>query len=421
MAELFTPLTLTQINNQVSSAVTQINTNFQTIAALFQDVVSLSGVTPNTMLTQLNMNGYHVNNVPAATQTGQPVTYEQFTAFTTGTSFPAASMSGTLLPANFPTLAGDVTTPGGSLTTTVAKLQGTTFTGTTGNGAVVLGTAPTVTNATLVTPTLGTATATTINNVAFTNPGSLSTIVTTAGATVTLQGTDTYVGRATTDILTNKSIVTTAGTATQAPLILTAGTVLTSPAAGAEEYDGVAFYKTSTAGNRGVLRAEQFQRLVNNYVLGNVATVQPAFNSTANGAITLVSNTTYSFEMQLIIQNTGTTSHTWSVLFGGTATLTSGNMIVQAISSTSSAMAAVSQGYTTGLTTAYVATAASTSATESVTIRCTGVVSINAGGTFIPQLQLSAATGVAASVLANSYIKLNVLGNGSVASVGNWS
>ncbi|MBI2355862.1 MAG: hypothetical protein HYV13_01480, partial [Candidatus Doudnabacteria bacterium] len=100
--------------------------------------------------------------------------------------------------------------------TTSAQLAGI-ISDETGSGALVFATSPT-----LVTPTLGVATATTINKLTITAPATGSTLTIADGktltanntlafsgtdsTTITFQGTDTYVGRATTDTLTNKTL-----------------------------------------------------------------------------------------------------------------------------------------------------------------------------------------------------------------------
>lgn len=125
---------------------------------------------------------------------------------------------------DFPTL-NQNTTGNAATVTTNANLTGpitsvgnaTSIASQTGTGSTfVVNTSPT-----LVTPVLGVATATTINKLTFTQPLTGSTLtladgktltannsLTLAGTdatTITFQGTDTYLGRATTDILTNKT------------------------------------------------------------------------------------------------------------------------------------------------------------------------------------------------------------------------
>jgi hypothetical protein len=155
--------------------------------------------------------------------------------------------------------------------------------------------------------------------------------------------------------------------------------------------------------------------------LTSTTSANPVFNGTTNGAVLVNSSTQYEFEANYVITNTGTTSHTWAVLFGGTATITAGSMTCNAVSSTSSAVAAASQGWTSTLATAFVVTAASTSATENATIHCWGVVQINAGGTWIPQLKSSAATGQTAVVKAGSYYLQNNVGPANTVAIGPWS
>jgi hypothetical protein len=68
-----------------------------------------------------------------------------------------------------------------------------------------------------------------------------------------------------------------------------------------------------------------------------------------------------------------------------------------------------------------VVTPASTSATENVIIRLRGKFRVNAAGTIIPRVQLSAATGVAATMLAGSFFKATPIGLDTVAYIGNAS
>jgi hypothetical protein len=179
--------------------------------------------------------------------------------------------------------------------------------------------------------------------------------------------------------------------------------------------------RVDSAGNVWPIQEMLLCALSSNYTLTNGTAVQKAFNATPNGAITLPASSSWLFEANYLITNTGTTSHTWAVLFGGTASLTSGQLVAQAISNTSNAVGAASAGYTTTLGTAFVVTAASTSVTENVSISLTGVVRINAGGTLIPQVQLSVAPGGVQTMLSNSYIVFTPFGTNTAVALGNWS
>ncbi len=212
-----------------------------------------------------------------------------------------------------------------------------------------------------------------------------------------------------------------AGSASQAPVRFTSGTNTSTPAAGSMEYDGVVFYGTPTTSNRGVLPAEQFIALVNDYVANDSSSAQKVFNSPTNGAITLDATTTYMFEgVYYITRSLGSNSHTLSTLFALGGTLTSITYTADTTSTTGNTLGTVSRIYGTAAS-GLVVTGASTSTTENITVVLRGMVRTNAAGTFTPQIQYSAAPGGAPTILKNSYFRMMPVGTSSVASVGNWS
>jgi len=219
----------------------------------------------------------------------------------------------------------------------------------------------------------------------------------------------------------NAFVRPTIGTSSVAPVVFAAGTNMTTPAAGAFEYDGVVFYGSPQSNQRGVIAAEQFIALVSNYTGADSASAQQVFNASAAGAVTLAASTTYMMEgVYYITRAAGTTSHTMSTLFALSGTLTSIAYTAETTSTTGNALGAVSRIYATGATAAVV-TAASIDATENITVTIRGIVRTNTAGTFTPQIQYSAAPGGAPSILANSFFKLTPIGNNTVATVGNWS
>lgn len=168
--------------------------------------------------------------------------------------------------------------------------------------------------------------------------------------------------------------------------------------------------------------------LASDYTLADSNTAQKAFNASTNGAITLPASSSYLLEATYMITNTGTTSHTWGVLFAGTATITALDFTVTGRTGVTSqatltAVTSASQSNGSGSlpSTNLVATAASVSATENVLLDIKGTLRINASGTFIPQIKLSAATTVAATMKRGSFIRLTPFGADTAAVLGNWS
>ena len=194
--------------------------------------------------------------------------------------------------------------------------------------------------------------------------------------------------------------------------------------AGRLEYDGRVPYFTPLGTQRGVVPGMQYYRLENNFTGANQTAAQSWFNGTGNLAVTLSSNTVYNFEALYYHYRTGAaTSHTVSSLFGGTATL---NNIIYTLTNTGAATAAALDTQVTGLVcntaSATVWTTARTSTIYAEPM-IRGTVSVNAGGTFIPQYSLSATPGSPGyTTAAGSYFAIWPVGTaGSNTSIGTWA
>lgn len=249
-----------------------------------------------------------------------------------------------------------------------------------------------------------------------------------AGSKITLAGISNVFVTAPSDraVLRDASNILTlpAGTATVPPLDFTAGTNLTTASAGAMEYDGTVGYFTPIGTQRGVLPGMQFYRR-NTTLAGANAT--GAQNVLGVGC-TLSASTVYCFELSFTIAKTaGTTSHTLAYGFGGTATINNAivNVIRVGVNGTFPFVPVTVQNYgsqsnnTTAVTTV---TGAITSANFVEIALVKGTVSINAGGTFIPQYSLSAAPGGAYTTQIGSYMLIYPIGTaGANTSVGTWA
>lgn len=132
---------------------------------------------------------------------------------------------------------------------------------------------------------------------------------------------------------------------------------------------------------------------------------QPLFTA-AQDTLTVRSGVTYEMEgVYYITRSAGTTSHTTSLLFGGTATVSGITYLCMVSNPNFNVLGAQSAIRIQSLT-ATAVTAANTSANEAIAIYVKGYVTPNANGTLIPQFQYSAAPGGAPTILARSYFKL---------------
>lgn len=197
---------------------------------------------------------------------------------------------------------------------------------------------------------------------------------------------------------------------------------LGTAAAGAFDYDGKVFYATPQGTQRGVVPGAQFFRLDSNLAGANVNTAQNVLGV----GVTLSSSTVYAFEaVYAFSKSAGTTAHTLGIGFGGTATLNNIGYEANGSESTSSFTARVNASTNELFVTSAANTTFSTSnATANVFIfgALRGTVSVNAGGTFIPQYTLSAAPGGAYTTAAGSYFLIYPIGaSGANVNVGTWA
>lgn len=199
---------------------------------------------------------------------------------------------------------------------------------------------------------------------------------------------------------------------------------LTTPSAGTLEYDGGELYFTPLSAERGLIPNIQFYRLDSALVGANATGAQ----NTLGVGCTLSSSTVYYFELYFTNSKTaGTTSHTLSYGFGGTATVN--NALVNTFRFGANATfpwvptAAQTPGAQSNNTVAStVFTGPITSANYNDVVHMKGTVSINQGGTFIPQYTLSAAPGGAYTTQAGSYMLIYPIGAaGSATNIGTWA
>src|SRR5258708_1515532 len=195
------------LNNVVSlidatTAANTINANNATVQTAMDNTLSRDGTAPNKMGSNLDMNSFQVINLPAPATQNSPIRIKDLAGSATFSPLPVGGTSNQLL----------------------AK---------TSNADYAAG----------WTNSIGAATATSINNVAITAPATAATLTLANNITVTGPATsDTLIGKATTDVLTNKTF-NTAG----AGNVLQVNGVTVAPG----QYLGEPSVGNATAGNIG--------------------------------------------------------------------------------------------------------------------------------------------------------------------------
>jgi hypothetical protein len=244
--------------------------------------------------------------------------------------------------------------------------------------------------------------------------GLVKNTTTTGVLSIATAGTD-YVSPSSSEAQTNKTITLAAGSTSVAPLRLTSGTNLTTPATGAVEYDGTVFYATAAASTRQVVNAEQFITLTSTYTLTSQTAAQKLFNTSTNGAVTLPVGTYY-FECLFTLSSMSASSGAfgWD-LTAGTATISG---ISWASLGNKAALATAASPQSTVNTAANTTIVTATANTVGWAL-IRGKARISVAGTVTPQVSL----GVAATAVVgvDSYFRIVPVGSNTVTNVGNWS
>jgi len=221
----------------------------------------------------------------------------------------------------------------------------------------------------------------------------------------------------TTTGITGGAVNLAAGTATIPPLDFTAGTNLTTAVSGAMEYDGKVPYFTPQGTQRGIVPGMQFYRLNAGYDFTSGTTSVAMYGV----GVTLSSSTVYAFEGLFVLYRATSTTASSRLNFAGTATLNNILYQTHSVFDPGTIPLVDSNNNIAVINTAAVTAFTISASVNTITAFITGTVSVNAGGTFIPQYSQSANGGTTTNQ-AGSYFRIYPIGTaGSNTSVGTWA
>lgn len=227
--------------------------------------------------------------------------------------------------------------------------------------------------------------------------------------------------------ISTSNLVTGPGTSTAPPLQLTSGTVTTTSAPGAIEYDGTAIY--GSAGQRGLIPTLQFSAIVP--AGSNIGAPSANATSAFGRSFAVTAGVRYQLHCCIGVSRTCTVSATTPTLFMTLANLTAGSLAfsgAHAVSATAAtrlgdvfgpATAAGTPMFSSTSTPAMafaVGSASPSSLTSTHVFNLSGILDVTTGASLTPQFTLSNMGGTVSSVLVlgGSYMSLAPLSSAAV-------
>jgi hypothetical protein len=229
--------------------------------------------------------------------------------------------------------------------------------------------------------------------------------------------------------ISSGTMVFAAGTVLRAPLRLTAGPTLTSPIAGSIEYNGKTLVTTpnTTSGKAFNDASHMYSLDTDRTLVGTV--VGGTYYSMFGFGLDVEADNAYFVDLYCGIK-TGTTSHTVSFRFGGTATFGDCQFRTEFTNLALSTGAAGAGTPTAAVTLSFIgnpnetatnAVISPASVLASKFFRVHGIITCTAAGTINPSVAFSANPGGTNQITRLSFIKLNPIGTSTgILSAGNW-
>jgi hypothetical protein len=284
------------------------------------------------------------------------------------------------------------------------------------NGVLLNGADYTATNGTSVVLAVGRATNDIVETIAFAT-GTVTPTNLSVGTSLVQGGTSGYV------LYNNAGVVGNLATTGSGSVVLGTSPTIATPTITSLYGQNSNLVKTPYNGT-GLIPGELIYRLDT----ASVGTATTSAQSILGVGVTVSGSTVYQFEASIGFSKTASnTVHNLAIGFGGTATINNTSYLHNLQLATS--------GFTTPLQTAgniltaYIQTSALTPISGVNTSQITiywmiflkGTISINAGGTLIPQYQTSASVGPYTTAFG-SYFKLSPMSaSGSNTSIGTWA